>query len=126
MLDYIRRPWLRPADEKGFYRDAIMLRIAKNRLWSFDNYTKEEMLPAYTEAEVRALPKAATSLRDRALILCLLDTGCRASEFLAWNVEDMNLSVGTVRIRQSKSRRERTVYLGVRARRARLVHAEHG
>ena len=36
-----------------------------------------------TEAQVRALIDAATSTRDRALLLTLYSTGCRASELLA-------------------------------------------
>jgi integrase/recombinase XerD len=61
------------------------------------------------------------------LILCLLDSGCRASEFLAWNVDDVNLSAGVVRVRAgtSKGRKERAVYLGTKARKALiLLYAE--
>ena len=86
----------------------------------------EELLPAYSDQEVRALLRAATHQRDRAMLLCLLDTGCRANEFLAWNVEDVNLVTGTVRVRYTKNRRERTVYLGLKARRelAKLIGME--
>lgn len=67
---------------------------------------------AFTPEQVRRLLAAATTNRDRAILLCLLDTGCRASEFVAWNVGDVNLMTGTVRVVQAKSRSERTVYLG--------------
>lgn len=80
--------------------------------------TTENLLPAYTEEEIRSLLAATHTPRDQALLLCLLDTGCRASEFLAWDVEDVNLAVGTVRVQHSKNRQERTVYLGMRSRRA--------
>lgn len=79
--------------------------------------TTEELQPAFTEAEIRALLQAAKTQRDRAILYCLLDTGCRAGEFLEWNVGDVNLPAGTVRVRKTKNRRERTVYLGLRARR---------
>lgn len=79
--------------------------------------TTERLLPPYTEHELRALLNATGTQRDRALILCLLDSGCRAGEFLAWNVGDVNLATGTVRVRTTKNRRERTTYLGLRARR---------
>lgn len=79
--------------------------------------TTERLLPAYSDQEIRRLHGQIKTQRDRALLLCLLDSGCRAGEFLAWDIGDVNVAVGTVRIRQAKSRRERTVYLGVRARR---------
>ncbi|MBI1297776.1 tyrosine-type recombinase/integrase [bacterium] len=88
-----------------------------------------ENLPAYTVDEVNTLLDAVTTRRDRAIILCLLDTGCRAGEFLAWNVEDVNLTAGVVRLRtgKTKTRKERAVYLGTKARRALiLLLAEDG
>lgn len=77
----------------------------------------ENLLPAFTDSDIRKLLAVTDYQRDRALLLCLLDTGCRASEFLAWNIEDVNLATGTVRVRLTKNRCERTVYLGSRARR---------
>ncbi len=42
----------------------------------------DKRLPdAYTVDEVERLLACATSNRDRAMVLCLLDSGCRASEF---------------------------------------------
>lgn len=74
-------------------------------------------LPAFSPEEIHTLLAAVHTQRDKALLLCLLDTGCRAREILAWNVGDVNLPAGTVRVRQTKNGKERTVYLGVRARR---------
>jgi site-specific recombinase XerD len=50
-----------------------------------------ELLPAFSDEDVRALLAACgDSLRDRALILLLLDTGVRASECVALNVGDIS------------------------------------
>lgn len=76
-----------------------------------------ELKPAFTSTEIRRLLDAAEHVRDRALVLCLLDTGCRASELLAWHVEDVDLGSGAVRVRETKAKRERIVYLGKHARR---------
>lgn len=76
-----------------------------------------QAVPAMTAGEVRMLLDATLHQRDRAIVLCLLDTGCRASEVLAWNVEDVNIATGIVRVRHTKARKERTVFLGTKARR---------
>ena len=77
---------------------------------------------AYTQDEMKRIVEAADSPRDKAIVLCLLDTGCRASEFVAWNVGDVNVATGTVHVRHTKNRVERTVYLGTKTRRALLKH----
>ena len=55
----------------------------------------DKRLPdAFTVGEVERLLATAPSVRDRALMLCLLDSGCRASEFLSWNIGDVNVLTG--------------------------------
>ena len=63
--------------------------------------------------------------RDRAILLALLDTGCRASEFAALNVGDVNLSTGTVMVRVGKGGKFRTVFVGAKARREILRYLKH-
>jgi integrase len=46
--------------------------------------------------------------RDRALLLALLNTGCRVSEFIALNVQDVNTTAGAVIIRSGKGGKFRT------------------
>jgi integrase/recombinase XerD len=94
-----------------------------------------------TKAEVEALLKACdqpadvkpynrrayqmrrpTALRDKVLILFLLDTGLRAGELCALIVKDVDLRTGKVQVRHgdeggSKSKKGRTVFLGKSARR---------
>jgi hypothetical protein len=48
--------------------------------------------------------------RDAAILLALLDTGCRAAEFLALNAGDINLSSGSVRVLHGKGGKFRTVF----------------
>ena len=59
-----------------------------------------------------------TGCRDRALLLALLDTGCRASEFLALNIGDVNLADGRVMVRHGKGGKGRVTFLGLKSRRA--------
>jgi site-specific recombinase XerD len=56
--------------------------------------------------------------RDRAVCLTLLDTGCRASEFLALDLCDVDLSTGAVTICHGKGSKRRVVFLGSKARHA--------
>jgi len=55
--------------------------------------------------------------RDIAILLALVDTGCRASEFLAIDVGNLNLIEGDIQILQGKGGKFRTVYLGRNCRR---------
>jgi site-specific recombinase XerD len=57
-----------------------------------------------------------TDARDKAILLFLLDTGARLSEFLALNIEDVNLITGVIQIRRGKGRKPRNAYLGDKAR----------
>lgn len=62
--------------------------------------------------------RSALALRDKALLLFLLDTGCRATEVTALDVGDVDLAGGTVLVRKGKGGKARTVFLGAKARRA--------
>jgi integrase/recombinase XerD len=59
-----------------------------------------------------------SGVRDRAMMLGLLDTGARAKEFLNINLEDVDLATGAVMIRQGKGRKPRMVFLGRKTIRA--------
>jgi excisionase family DNA binding protein len=61
-------------------------------------------------------------LRDKSLLLALLDSGMRSGEAVALNVGDVDLTTGKVAIRTSKSRRGRTVFIGAETRAALAVY----
>ena len=63
-----------------------------------------------------------THLRDRAIILFLLDTGIRASELCNLLIRDVDLKTGEVRIQRGKGGKERTVYIGASTRKALLQY----
>ncbi len=62
--------------------------------------------------------KDFTGRRDKAIFLCLLDTGARAQELLNIDLADVDLMTGAIIIRQGKGRKSRTVFLGQKSRRA--------
>jgi site-specific recombinase XerD len=61
--------------------------------------------------------KAILTLRDKALLILLLDTVARASEVCALYVGDIDLISGAVSINCGKGRKPRTVFLGQTTRR---------
>jgi len=63
--------------------------------------------------------------RDRAVLLCLLDTGCRAGEFTAIYIGDVDLVKRQILIRSSKAKRPRMVFLGAKSRRALATYLRH-
>ncbi len=93
-------------------------------------------IEAYTEAEVKAMINACeanakwkstrrmpgqaarpTELRDRAILVTLLDTGLRASELCNLKVKDYDPKKGRLGVREGKGKKDRSVYLGTSARR---------
>ena len=59
-----------------------------------------------------------TGVRDRALLLCLLDTGARAREFLALNLDDVDFVSGAIDIRKGKGGKSWMVFVGKKSRKA--------
>ena len=56
-----------------------------------------------------------SNLRNRALLLVMLDAGLRLSECLHLEWRDLELLTGELKVRQGKGRKDRLVWLGERA-----------
>lgn len=90
---------------------------------------RKQIVP-YTESEVKAILAACdhmageqrarrpTALRDRAMIVTLVDTGVRVSEISTFTVGDYNRSRGQLMVVQGKGNKDRTVFLGKSGQRA--------
>lgn len=82
----------------------------------------DEQLDPVNLDTVRALLKTCDKdflgLRDRAILLALLDTGARATELLTLDITDVDLVTGSVVVRRGKGGKGRIVFLGKNARRA--------
>ncbi|MFC2065197.1 tyrosine-type recombinase/integrase [Chloroflexota bacterium] len=66
-----------------------------------------------------------TGDRDIAILLSLLDSGARITEFLNINLEDINQVSGDILIRKGKGSKPREVYLGKQSRRALRRYLKH-
>ena len=89
-----------------------------------------EPLEPVSELTVVQMVKACvrntfTGDRDAAILLCLMDTGARANEFLNIDMEDINQAIGDILIRKGKGSKPRHVYLGKHSRRALRKYLKH-
>jgi integrase/recombinase XerD len=66
----------------------------------------------------RARSRRATALRDKAIILTLLDSGLRVSELCDLTIKDYDLQRGRLHILHGKGDKSRYVFLGDRSRKA--------
>ena len=62
--------------------------------------------------------KSFHGVRDRALLMALLDSGCRRAEFQALDIGHVNLATGSMLILRGKGGRARTTFVGAKTRRA--------
>ena len=99
------RAWLNFAVSEELITVSPMAKVGMPKL-------DKRILPAFSGDEIAHLLAACTTKRDTAALLFLLDTGCRASEFVHLNGSDVDAHEGTVRIRQGKGRKDRVVFLG--------------
>lgn len=59
-----------------------------------------------------------TDARDKAILLCLLDSGVRAQELLSMDLQDCDLFSGQILIKQGKGRKSRYVFIGHKTRKS--------
>ena len=92
----------------------------------------KEIRSAFSLEDVRRLLKQTRHPRDRAIVLFLLDTGLRASEMVALNGIDVDITAGVVQVKEGKGGKNRTVYIGAKTVKAllryytwRQIPAEH-
>lgn len=76
----------------------------------------KEIPPAFRKEDIRRLVEVCPTVRDVVIVLFLVDSGCRASEFMALNVGDVDLKTGEVTIRQGKGGKDRITYIGLKTR----------
>jgi site-specific recombinase XerD len=80
-----------------------------------------QALPGVTLENIQKLLDACdtgNSVRDKAIILTLLDSGLRATELISLDLDDLDIVTGALTVRHGKGAKRRTVYLGSRTRKA--------
>lgn len=107
------KTWLRFLHAEGLIPVDPMAKVIMPRL-------DKQILPAFAPEDVKRLLAACHSERDKAIVLCLLDTGCRAAEFVNLNIGDFDRKTGAVRVRLGKGRKDRSTFVGAKATKALL------
>jgi integrase/recombinase XerD len=69
----------------------------------------------YTIEEIKKMLSVADD-REQLVILLLVDTGVRSTEFCNINAGDIDLANGTVTVRQGKGAKDRTTFIGAQTR----------
>jgi integrase/recombinase XerD len=96
------------------YLDApvtfVMPKVAKKRL------------PCLSADEPQTILQACTSVRDKAIVLFMGDTGLRRQEVIEANWGDVNMASGLVLVRRGKGGTARSTVVGAVARRELLAY----
>ncbi len=69
-------------------------------------------LPGVSIEHLQRMIQTSNHPRDKAILACLVDSGCRTSEFLSINIEDIDLLDGMVRNWKGKGNKFRIIYIG--------------
>ena len=102
------------------------------RFWHAEGYTSQPItfempklekkrLPVLTVEQLRQIVTAC-SVRDKTVILFMVDSGLRRSEVIRLNCTDIDIQSGLVKVRQGKGKKERSAVIGVTTRRALLAY----
>ncbi len=81
---------------------------------------EQKVIQTFSPAEIKKLlsscpPKTFLGERNRSIILCLLDTGMRASELININLNDVDYRLGIIKVK-GKGNKERLMRIGDKTR----------
>ena len=105
--------WERELEPPGWRNPIRKVNAPKVAIEPLEPASKETI-----EAILETCKNNYYGLRDKAIILVLMDTGVRASELLSINLGDVDSVMGSVLIRHGKGGKPRTVFFGKTTRKA--------
>lgn len=102
------------------------------RFWHAENYLPapvkfdmpklaKKRLPVLTAEQVQTVVSVC-NVRDKAMMLFLVDSGVRRAELLRLNWGNVDMQTGSVQVKQGKGRKDRTAAIGATTRRALLKY----
>jgi site-specific recombinase XerD len=105
------RAFLRFLKEEGYISAPINIKMPR---------VEQKKMRVLSPDELSLILKVCKKLRDKTLLLFLVDSGMRTSEARNLNWIDVDIPSGVVNIRRSKNKKSRSVFIGVKTRRAML------
>jgi integrase/recombinase XerD len=105
------RAFLRFLNEEGYIPAPINVKMPR---------VEQKNMRVLSPNELSKIMKVCKKSRDKALILFIVDTGVRRSEACSLNWIDVDIPSGVVNVRRTKNRKTRSVFIGIRTRRALL------
>lgn len=102
------------------------------RFWHAEKYMPElitfdmprlekKRLPVLTAEQLQKVIKVC-NIRDKAIVLFMVDSGCRRMETIKLNWADVDMQSGRVSVRLGKGKKDRTAVIGAKTRRAILAY----
>lgn len=113
--------WEAEVEPEGWRNPIEKVRAPRVPLEPLDPLSLEDLRRMLATCERRTF----AGDRDRALMLALLDTGCRVSEFLALDLGDLDPRTGALTLRHTKGKRARTAFVGRTTQREILRYLRH-
>ena len=102
------------------------------RFWHKEGYLPQLMQFDMPRLEKRRLPVLTAeqlaqilkfcNVRDKAIVLFLVDSGLRRAEVIRLNWGDVDMPTGLVRVKQGKGKKDRSSVIGAKTRRALLAY----
>jgi len=81
----------------------------------------KKRLPVLTAEQLKQVVKAC-NVRDKAIVLFMVDSGLRRGEVINLHWADVDIQTGLVRVHQGKGRKDRSAVIGAKTRRALLAY----
>lgn len=104
------RTFVRFAYEEGWIQEPVTVRMPR---------VEQKRMEVLSRDDVRQVLRVC-GIRDRALVMTLIDSGLRRGEALALDWKDVDLQTGAVHVRRGEGGKARVTYVGAKTRRTLL------
>ena len=82
---------------------------------------EKKRLPVLTAEQLKQIVNAC-NVRDKAIVLFLVDSGLRRAEVVSLSWADVDMTSGLVRVKRGKGKKDRSAVIGATTRRALLAY----
>jgi integrase/recombinase XerD len=114
--------WLQFQGKVGPGLSGAVPRLPRWRLAGLPTVMDDRQLQAFLVSFDQSRPSGR---RDYAMALCMVDLGLRVAEVADLTLDDLNESIGTLRLTAGKSRRDRVLPMSHRVQRALVDYFHH-